>query len=102
MDVENRRIVLSIAERLKDFDEDATQEFIDAHPRLEDVVAADLEAESSGEGSDEYADEAASVPEPEVAEPVADEPAAEAAPAVDAEDGADETGETEEDEEKEN
>ena len=41
MDVENRRIVLSIAERLKDFDEDATQAFIDAHPRLEDVVHPD-------------------------------------------------------------
>ena len=53
MDVENRRIVLSIAERLKDSDETATEEFIAAHPRLEDVVAAEevaaAEAEEAGE-----------------------------------------------------
>jgi len=46
MDVENRRIVLSISERLKD-DRDALQAFIEAHPRLEDVVAA--EAAGGGE-----------------------------------------------------
>ncbi len=53
MDVENRRIVLSIAERLKDISEEATEEFIAAHPRLEEVVAADeaaaAEAEATGE-----------------------------------------------------
>ena len=48
MDVENRRIVLSIAERLKDYDEEATEEFINAHPRLEDVVAAEAAAEAEG------------------------------------------------------
>ncbi len=46
MDVENRRIVLSISERLKD-DRDQLQAFIDTHPRLEDVVAA--EAAAGGE-----------------------------------------------------
>jgi small subunit ribosomal protein S1 len=53
MDVENRRIVLSIAERLKDFDEDATEEFINAHPRLEDVVAAEAAAEAEGGSQDD-------------------------------------------------
>ncbi len=43
MDVENRRIVLSIGERLKGSKEEL-QAFIDAHPRLEDVVAADQES----------------------------------------------------------
>jgi small subunit ribosomal protein S1 len=95
MDVENRRIVLSIAERLKDFDEDAAQKFVESHPRLEDVVAADLEADGSGgDGSDEYADEAASVPDPVVGEPATEEPAAEAAPADEAD--------AEDEEEKEN
>lgn len=60
MDVENRRIVLSIAERLKEFGEDAAEEFIEAHPRLEDVVAADKEAAENapeGEGVEEpYSD----------------------------------------------
>jgi len=68
MDVENRRIVLSIAERLKDFDDDATEEFINAHPRLEDVVAAEAAAEAEGGNQDQvghgdeddvYKDEAA-------------------------------------------
>ena len=69
MDVENRRIVLSIAERLKDFDESAAEEFVAAHPRLEDVVAAEeaaaKEAAESGEevrreatGYEDYQDEA--------------------------------------------
>ena len=89
-------LVVDIRRRLKDFDEDATQEFIDAHPRLEDVVAADLEAENSEEGSDEYAEEAASVPAPAVEEPVAEAPVEEAAPADDA------AAEEEEEEEKEN
>ena len=62
MDVENRRIVLSIAERLKD-DNEALLAFIDAHPRLEDVVAADQAAgpEARDKSQDdelaEYADE---------------------------------------------
>jgi len=65
MDVENRRIVLSIAERLKDFDETATEEFVNAHPRLEDVVAADEESGDSSAENDEYAEEAASTPDPD-------------------------------------
>ena len=44
MDVENRRIVLSIAERLKDFDEERPRSSSTAHPRLEDVVAAEAAA----------------------------------------------------------
>ncbi len=47
MDTENRRIVLSIAERLKDDGDEILEAFIEAHPRLEDVVAADLEAEAA-------------------------------------------------------
>jgi len=49
MDVENRRIVLSIAERLKDMEEGATETFVAEHPRLEEVVAADLAAQGEGE-----------------------------------------------------
>ena len=48
MDVENRRIVLSIAERLKDHGEEATEKFINDHPRLEDVVASEAAAEAEG------------------------------------------------------
>ncbi|MBE0565631.1 MAG: 30S ribosomal protein S1 [Krumholzibacteria bacterium] len=69
MDVENRRIVLSVAERLKDLDEGATEEFAAAHPRLEDVVAAEeaaaAQAAEAGEelrpeatGYEDYQDEA--------------------------------------------
>ncbi len=84
MDVENRRIVLSIAERLKDFDEDATEEFINAHPRLEDIVAleAAAEAEEAQEGhpeDDVYRDEVDLVPDSEPAE------VAEASPETEAE-----------------
>ena len=50
MDVENRRIVLSISERLKGMDEDATEAFVTAHPRLDDVVAAE---KAAGETEDE-------------------------------------------------
>jgi small subunit ribosomal protein S1 len=53
MDVENRRIVLSIAERLKDYDEDAAEEFITNHPRLEDVVAAEAAAAEAGENGED-------------------------------------------------
>jgi len=52
MDTENRRIVLSIAERLKDDGDDALQEFIDAHPRMEDVVLADEDGESGDDFED--------------------------------------------------
>ncbi|MFH1845039.1 MAG: 30S ribosomal protein S1 [bacterium] len=52
MDVENRRIVLSIAERLKELEEDSLDKFIENHPRLEDVVAA-AEAAESGQESDQ-------------------------------------------------
>ena len=53
MDVENRRIVLSIAERLKDFDENVAEEFINNHPRLEEVVAAEAEAAAKAAESGE-------------------------------------------------
>lgn len=52
MDTENRRIVLSIAERLKDDGEGELQNFIDAHPRLEDVVLADEDSD----GGDDFED----------------------------------------------
>jgi len=116
MDVENRRIVLSIAERLKDFDEEAIEEFINNHPRLEDVVASeaaaaetsDQGASGSADGGDEYHDlgeteavEAKEVAdtEPEEAPAVeaeAEEEVAEAEPAP-----AEETEETDETEEAE-
>lgn len=90
MDVENRRIVLSIAERLKDFDEEATEEFITAHPRLEDVVAAEAAAEmegsnkndsDQGDDNDKYRDEVdAPVAETESASAAEPEEAPEAAP----------------------
>jgi small subunit ribosomal protein S1 len=54
MDVENRRIVLSIAERLKDLDESAIERFITAHPRLEDVVAAEAKAAAEGITPDQF------------------------------------------------
>ncbi len=63
MDVENRRIVLSIAERLKENGGDAVEAFVAAHPRLEDVVAAEEAAAAAGElpeksaVDDDYADE---------------------------------------------
>ncbi len=61
MDVENRRIVLSIAERLKDYDDEVTEKFIEDHPRLEDVVAAEeaaaAEAAERGEDSNESSDD---------------------------------------------
>jgi hypothetical protein len=72
--VENRRIVLSIAERLKDYDEAATEEFINSHPRLEDVVAADVAAAAAGE-----------VPEGEVNDEIAEIMAEEAAATSDPE-----------------
>ncbi len=100
MDVENRRIVLSIAERLKESDEDATEAFINNHPRLEDVVAADeaaAAAEADGEGGEPaikdeaaeiMAEEAAEAGDPSsdaVVEEATEEVAEEAAPAVEAE-----------------
>jgi len=84
MDVENRRIVLSIAERLKDYDEEAAEEFIKDHPRLEEVVAAEAAAEAEGSGEDapvsvaDYPEEAV---EPPAEKPAAEEPVAEEAPA---------------------
>ncbi len=68
MDVENRRIVLSISERLKDLEDDATEKFVADHPRLEDVVAADQAAEGKSEslpGDEELAAEAAAFSPPE-------------------------------------
>jgi len=59
MDVENRRIVLSISERLKDLDESAAEEFVAAHPRLEDVVAAEeAAAAQAAEAGEEVRQEA--------------------------------------------
>ena len=63
MDVENRRIVLSIAERLKEDGNDAVEAFVAAHPRLEDVVQAEAALAAAGElpeksaVDDDYADE---------------------------------------------
>ena len=60
MDVENRRIVLSVAERLKDFGEEAAEECINEHPRLEDVVAAEeaaAQAQDDERGLDKAEDE---------------------------------------------
>ncbi len=56
MDVENRRIVLSIAERLKDLDEGAADQYIANHPRLEDVVAADQQDQDGTEQTAEMSD----------------------------------------------
>jgi small subunit ribosomal protein S1 len=61
MDVENRRIVLSISERLKEYDEAVTEEFVSSHPRLEDVVAAEEAAAAAGEGEQMGKDEAAEI-----------------------------------------
>ncbi len=58
MDVENRRIVLSIAERLKAEGEEVVAEFIEAHPRLEDVVAAEKAAEAEAEAKEKGGAEA--------------------------------------------
>jgi len=62
MDIENRRIVLSITERLKDFGPEVLEEFVQNHPRLDDVAAADSENEGQGEslpGDEDLAAEAA-------------------------------------------
>ncbi len=78
MDTENRRIVLSIAERLKDDGEEVLEAFIEAHPRLEDVVAADLEAEAAeaaaggSEGGTDAADAAEAVEAAEIAAEIPD------------------------------
>jgi small subunit ribosomal protein S1 len=100
MDVENRRIVLSIAERLKDMGEETTAEFVTNHPRLEDVVAADLASQEEGDGPeepDEHADYAEAKDEayaleamdkaalPDEAETEPDTPAAEQQTAVEPE-----------------
>ncbi|MFT5784072.1 MAG: hypothetical protein ACI9JE_001395, partial [Candidatus Krumholzibacteriia bacterium] len=55
------RIVLSIAERLKDLDEAAIEKFVADHPRLEDVVAADEAAAEAGEEDLSGKDEAAAI-----------------------------------------
>jgi len=65
MDTENRRIVLSIGERLKDDGDEALEAFIENHPRLEDVVLADQQAEEAeakaaieGDGFEDLKEEA--------------------------------------------
>ena len=81
MDAENRRIVLSVAEFFKDEPREELDKFIAEHPLLEDVVAAEREAEAQAGGSDEgYADAADDYPpEEELAEAApADEAPAEA------------------------
>jgi len=85
MDVENRRIVLSIAERLKDFGDEAAEEFITAHPRMEDVVEADkAAAEAAEEGAEAFVDDYKDV-EDDLDAVLAEEDApAEAAPAAEA------------------
>jgi small subunit ribosomal protein S1 len=62
MDIENRRIVLSLSERLQDLGEEALAAFIAAHPRLDDVAAADQSGEQASEmlpGDEDLAREAA-------------------------------------------
>jgi len=62
MDIENRRIVLSLSERLKDLGPDAMDAFIAAHPRLDDVAAADQAEGNKSEmlpGEEDLAREAA-------------------------------------------
>ena len=71
MDVENRRIVLSIAERMKEFEREELEKFIEDHPRREDVVAADLAAEAKESGQPPPAPSAPPEAEPTPAEEVA-------------------------------
>ncbi len=74
MDVENRRIVLSIAERLKDFEPDELEKFVVDHPRLEDVVAADeAAAEAETATAEQPDDELAAEAETATAEQPDDE-----------------------------
>ncbi len=83
MDVENRRIVLSVAERLKDFGDEAAEEFINNHPRLEEVVAADEAAAEVSDDPERGLDQAEDeVLAREAAEFVEAAPEAEAAPAA--------------------
>jgi small subunit ribosomal protein S1 len=66
MDAENRRIVLSVAEFFKDEPREELDKFIAAHPLLEDVVAAEREAEAgaeTGPSDDDYPDEDDYAPE---------------------------------------
>ena len=68
MDIENRRIVLSLSERLADLGEEATEEFIKAHPRLDDVAEADQAEGGQSEalpGDEDLAREAADFATPE-------------------------------------
>ncbi len=87
MDAENRRIVLSVAEYYKEQPREELDTFVAEHPRLEDVVAADREAEAAGErpaDEDDYADETSSA-EPVDAEPADEAPAEAEAPEADVE-----------------
>ncbi len=86
MDTENRRIVLSIGERLKDDGEEALEAFIENHPRLEDVVLADQQAEEAeakaaieGDGFEDLKDEAMAEAAAETKAETAPEPAPEPA-----------------------
>jgi ribosomal protein S1 len=68
MDTENRRIVLSITERLEEEGEEAREKFVADHPRLDDVAAADAEGGGSGEmlpGDEDLAREAADFARPD-------------------------------------
>jgi len=113
MDIENRRIVLSLSERLKDLGEEATEAFIAAHPRLDDVAEADQAEGGSSEmlpGDEDLAREAADyaeslgeeavaapivAPEAEVEVEAADEPEPEAEPEADVEPVAEEPADEE-------
>jgi len=68
MDVENRRIVLSITERLDELGEEAREEFLAAHPRLDDVAEADAAGGGTSEmlpGDEDLAREAADYARPD-------------------------------------
>ncbi len=79
MDSENRRIVLSIADHYKEATREELDEFIAAHPRLEDVVAAALAAEANADSTaaktDDPDDDFAAEVEDEVEAPAAEEAA---------------------------
>jgi TATA-binding protein-associated factor Taf7 len=55
MDAENRRIVLSVADYYKEQPKEELEAYITAHPRREDLVAADVATEVF-EGDEDLAD----------------------------------------------
>ena len=93
MDSENRRIVLSVAEFFKDEPREELDKFIAEHPLLEDVVAAEKEAEAeAGRSDDGYADDVDDYPpEVELAEATPPDEAESETPADDVAEEASET-----------